>query len=83
MQHSQKVFLCILNYICIFFFQDFTLALALSIAACTLGSSFQFGYNTGIVNAPEKVNEPPHGKTNNVVFEKVRHKPGCMTGEDS
>ena len=38
-----------------FKFQDLTAQLALSIAACTLGSSFQFGYNTGIVNAPEKV----------------------------
>ncbi|KAL4221554.1 Solute carrier 2 [Mactra antiquata] len=34
---------------------DFTGHLALAMAACTLGSSFQFGYNTGIVNAPEKV----------------------------
>ncbi|XP_045162994.2 solute carrier family 2, facilitated glucose transporter member 3-like isoform X1 [Mercenaria mercenaria] len=34
---------------------DFTARLALSIAACTLGSSFQYGYNTGVVNAPEKV----------------------------
>lgn len=35
--------------------RDFTARLALAIAACTLGSSFQFGYNTGIVNAPEEV----------------------------
>ena len=38
-----------------FQFQDFTGTLALAIAACTLGSSFQFGFNSGIVNAPEKV----------------------------
>ena len=24
---------------------------------------------------PSKINEPPRGKTNNVVSEKVRHKP--------
>ena len=35
--------------------QEFTWNLALAMAACTLGSSFQFGYNTGIVNAPETV----------------------------
>lgn len=35
--------------------REFTGKLALAMAACALGSSFQFGYNTGIVNAPEKV----------------------------
>ena len=25
--------------------------------------------------------EPPHGKTNNVVSEQVRHKPGCTVTE--
>ena len=27
-------------------------------------------------------NEPPLGKTNNVVCEQVRHKPGCTSTED-
>ena len=27
-------------------------------------------------------NELPHGKTNNVVFEQVRHKPVCTVTED-
>ena len=27
------------------------------------------------------VNEPPHGKTNNVVSEQVRHKPVCAVKE--
>ncbi|KAK3599591.1 hypothetical protein CHS0354_035832 [Potamilus streckersoni] len=35
--------------------RDFTGNLALSIFACVLGSSFQFGYNTGVVNSPAKV----------------------------
>ena len=26
-------------------------------------------------------NEPPRGKTNNVVFEQVRHKPSCTSTE--
>ncbi|KAL3862011.1 hypothetical protein ACJMK2_008016 [Sinanodonta woodiana] len=35
--------------------RKFTANLALAIFACILGSSFQFGYNTGVVNAPAKV----------------------------
>ena len=27
--------------------------------------------------------EPPRGKTNNVVSEQVRHKPGCTSTENS
>ena len=27
--------------------------------------------------------EPPHGKTNNVVFEQVGHKPACTSTEKS
>ena len=27
--------------------------------------------------------EPPRGKTNNVVFEQVRHKPACTSTEKS
>ena len=27
--------------------------------------------------------EPSRGKTNNVVFEQVRHKPGCTATDDS
>ena len=30
-----------------------------------------------------KINEPPRGKTNNVVSEQVRHKPDCTVTEDS
>ena len=30
-----------------------------------------------------ETNEPPSGKTNNVVSEQVRHKPGCTITEDS
>ena len=26
-------------------------------------------------------NEPPHGKTSNVVFDQVRHKPTCTVTE--
>ena len=29
------------------------------------------------------INEPPRGKTNNVVFEQVRHKPACTSTEKS
>ena len=29
------------------------------------------------------VYEPSRGKTNNVVFEQVRHKPACTSTEDS
>ena len=28
------------------------------------------------------INEPPRGKTSNVVFEQVRHKSGCTVTED-
>ena len=28
------------------------------------------------------LNEPPYEKTNNVVFEQVRHKPACTVTED-
>ena len=31
----------------------------------------------------EGVIEPPHGKTNNVVFEQVQHKSGCTATKDS
>ena len=30
-----------------------------------------------------KILEPPRGKTNNVVFEQVRHKPACTVTEKS
>ena len=30
-----------------------------------------------------EVNEPPRGKTNNVVSEQVRHKPACTSTEKS
>ena len=31
----------------------------------------------------ERINEPPRGKTNNVVSEQVRHKPACTRIEKS
>jgi hypothetical protein len=54
------VFSCLLFYLpqgkhlhCIL--QGFTGRLAFAIAACVLGSSFMFGYNTGVVNTSEEV----------------------------
>ena len=32
---------------------------------------------------PFTINEPPRGKTNNVVSEQVRHKPTCASTEKS
>ena len=37
------------------------------------------GYN----NNTGKINEPPRGKTNNVVSEQARHKPTCTSTEKS
>ena len=34
------------------------------------------------VNFVSETNEPPRGKTNNVVSEQVRHKLGCTATED-
>ena len=39
------------------FFQGLTRNLILAILSCVIGSSFQFGYNTGVVNAPELVSD--------------------------
>ncbi|KAL3862010.1 hypothetical protein ACJMK2_008015 [Sinanodonta woodiana] len=52
--------------------RDFTGNLAMAILACILGSSFQFGYNTGIVNSPAKViksfyNETYMNKTGDIM----------------
>ena len=44
------------------------------------------GSNTRTSEYPEtiyKIIEPPRGKTNNVVSEKVRHKPTCTSTEKS
>ena len=30
----------------------------------------------------KKCNKPRHGKTNVLVFDQVRHKPGCTATED-
>ena len=35
-----------------------------------------------IVYVMSVINEPSRGKTNNVVSEQVRHKPGCTATED-
>ena len=35
------------------------------------------------VKLMENVNEPSRGKTNNVVSDQVRHKPGCTVTEKS
>ena len=32
-------------------------------------------------NTANKTNEPPRGKTNNVVLDQIRHKPGCSATE--
>ena len=47
--------------------------------------SFKYSYE--IIDSNEygkaKINEPPCGKTNNVVSEQVRHKPTCTSTEKS
>ena len=37
----------------------------------------------GIIMKISKTYEPPRGKTNNVVFEQVRHKPACTVTKKS
>ncbi|CAH1799335.1 unnamed protein product [Owenia fusiformis] len=37
--------------------KNFTKSLLFSIFACVIGSSYQFGFNTGVLNAPQKVIE--------------------------
>ena len=39
-------------------------------------------YHVIRINLQTKINEPPRGKTNNVVSEHVRHKLGCTSTED-
>ena len=36
-----------------------------------------------LVSDSRLIYEPPHGKTNNVVSDQVRHKPTCTSTEDS
>ena len=47
---------------------------------------FMHGPHDIIVNSvtalKKIINEPPRGKTNNVVSEQVRHKPACIVTED-
>ncbi|XP_041377379.1 solute carrier family 2, facilitated glucose transporter member 3-like [Gigantopelta aegis] len=43
--------------------QGLTKNLVLAILSCVIGSSFQFGYNTGVVNAPELVIQQFYNKT--------------------
>ena len=40
---------------CEYFIQGLTGSLAYVIFTCVIGTSFQFGYSTGVVNAPEGV----------------------------
>jgi len=44
----------IINIVCFGFLQRITGTLALSVFTAVLGS-FQFGYNIGVINAPQKV----------------------------
>ena len=34
------------------------------------------------MTAPQKINEPRHEKTNVLVSDQVRHKPGCTATEN-
>ena len=52
----------------------------------TLQILYRLGYNAVAVDLPgahSRCDEPPRGKTNNVVSEQVRHKPGCTSTEKS
>ena len=40
-------------------------------------------YNIQNMLSSPYINEPPRGKTNNVVSEQVRHKPACTSTEKS
>ena len=42
----------------------------------------QFSNNIDVSDS-HIINEPPRGKTNNVVSEQVRHKPDCTSTENS
>ena len=54
---------------------DLRLTVGVSIS---LNLQEKFSYRTNI-----ETNEPPRGKTNNVVSEQVRHKPACTSTEKS
>ena len=39
-------------------------------------------FENAIPDIKRERNEPPHGKTNNVVFEHVQHRPVCTVTEE-
>ena len=43
--------------------------------------SYQYAVSADFQSYPKF--QPSRGKTNNVVFEQVRHKPGCTATDDS
>ena len=48
-----------------------------------LGESARVNHGDYMVGVSNNINEPPRGKTNNVVSEQVRHKQACTSTEKS